>query len=62
MDEVGIYIDEKEHVDEGYVDERGNISKKEYGKKTTYVDISPDGSIVATFNPCKLHTVLNKYH
>lgn len=26
-----------------------------YGENITYVAISSDGSIVATFNPCKLH-------
>lgn len=26
----------------------------QYGENITYVTISPDGSMVATFNPCKL--------
>jgi hypothetical protein len=52
MDEIEVeidkYMDEKESVDDL---ESGN---RTYGEEITHVDISPDGSIVATFNPCKL--------
>lgn len=52
MDEIEIetdkYMYEKEYVDDL---ENGN---RTYGENITYVAISPDGSIVATFNPCKL--------
>lgn len=34
--------------------ERGTTEVQTYEEKITYVAISPDGSIVATFNPCKL--------
>ncbi|PKY19714.1 hypothetical protein RhiirB3_432829 [Rhizophagus irregularis] len=49
MDEIEIetdkYMYEKEYVDDL---ENGNLA---YGENITYVAISPDGSIVATFNP-----------
>uniref|UniRef100_U9UP32 Uncharacterized protein n=1 Tax=Rhizophagus irregularis (strain DAOM 181602 / DAOM 197198 / MUCL 43194) TaxID=747089 RepID=U9UP32_RHIID len=49
MDEIEIetdkYMYEKEYVDDL---ENGN---RTYGENITYVAISPDGSIVATFNP-----------
>lgn len=41
-------MDEKEYADDL---ESGNHT---YGGKDSYVAISPDGSIVATFNPGKL--------
>lgn len=31
-----------------------DLENGSYGEKITYVSISPDGSLVATFNPCKL--------
>lgn len=34
--------------------ERGTSGVQTFEEKITYVAISPDGSIVATFNPCKL--------
>ena len=30
------------------------IGNRTYGEKTNYLAISPDGSIAAKFNPCKL--------
>lgn len=58
--ETDKYMNEKEYVNDL---ESGNCT---YGEKITYVAISPDGSIVATFNPCKLYyhaviTVSNFY-
>lgn len=50
----GIEIEAENRVDEkNYVDdlESGNHT---YGEKIDYVAVSPDGSIVATFNLCKL--------
>jgi hypothetical protein len=46
MDEIKI---EADHDIENL--ESGNNT---YGERITYVAISPDGSIVATFNPCEL--------
>jgi hypothetical protein len=50
MDEIerDKYVYEKEYVNDL---ESGN---RTYGEKINYVAISPDGSIVATFNPRKL--------
>jgi hypothetical protein len=48
MAEIKIEIDERESVDDL---ESGNHTNEE---KINHIAVSPDGSIVATFNPGKL--------
>lgn len=56
MDEIETEIDEHIKKNEYVEDlESGNYT---YGEKINYVAISPNGSIVAKFNPCKLRIII----
>ncbi|GBC02301.1 hypothetical protein RclHR1_04550008 [Rhizophagus clarus] len=75
MDEIGIDIDVKDYADENeYVDQNEYVKQNDeksrnvpesvenmnYKAKTTYIGISPDGSIVATFNLLKSLITIKK--
>jgi hypothetical protein len=60
MDEIETEIDEHIKKNEYVEDlESGNYT---YGEKINYVAISPNGSIVAKFNPCKLYLIYTLFN